>query len=163
VAFFDCEIVSGDLVVGLNDEYRFLRFDPAFGLLEESGWDTFHRVTHGSGGEKLPFFGGVEVVGRAIDTFGGRGGAFALGNLQHPADELIFGEFALGIGDHEDELFLNRRWLLFFAWIGLHGDVHLLDDFAHEDRIDLVLLEDFGYFIDVNFRHGVFGFLALTG
>ena len=59
MAFFDGEIVSGDLVVGLNYEYRFLRFDPAFGLLEESGWDTFHRVTHGGGGEKLPFFGGV--------------------------------------------------------------------------------------------------------
>ena len=58
-----------------------------------------------------------------------------------------------GITDENHELFLQGRWFLLIARLGLGGEVHLLDDLAEDFRIEEVFLKDLGDGADFDFRH----------
>ena len=57
--------------------------------------------------------------------------------------------------------FLTGGGRLALAGVGLDRQVHLLDHAAQDRGVDVVLLQDFGDLVDVNFGHGNGGYLCV--
>ena len=143
-----------DLVVGLEHEDGRLGLHPDVGLLEELGRHVLDRLADGLGGIKAALLCRVVVVGAAADALGDGRHALGVGELHDPADKVVLRHPALGIAQEDCELLLHGGWLLLLARIGLHRQVHLLDHPPQDGGVDVVLLQDLGDFVDVNFGHG---------
>ena len=147
------KLFLGDLVVGFEDEDGGFGFHPDVGFLEELGGDVLDRFADGFRRMEPAFFGDVEIVGGAEDAVLSGGDALGLGDLQNPADEIVFGEAAFGIADENDELLFDGGRFFVVTGLGLHGEVHFLDDGAEDFGVELVLFQNLGDGADFDFRH----------
>src|ERR1035438_1490198 len=149
-----------NLVVGAQDDDRRLCLHPELGVPEEPPRDALKGLAHGLRRVEPALLRGIVVVGSLGYPLPGARGAVALGNLQDPSREIALRQATVGIADEDCVLLLDRWRLLALSRIGLHGDVHLLDHPAQDRGIDMVLLEYFGNFVDVDFGHGGDGILG---
>ncbi len=147
------KLFFGNLVVRAQHEHGGFGFNPNLGFFEMLGGNIFKRFADGFCRIEPAFFGGVVVVDAAEDAVLGRGRTFGLRDLQDPADKVMLGQLFVWIRDQDDELLFEGGWLFLFRF-GLGQLVHLLDNLAEELGLELVFLEDFSDFIDLDFWHG---------